>query len=192
MEFISVATYCFYKFLSRKLFFKCPKKFSSTVTAPVTLACYKRPRSIEIIRWICLPADQNDRWPCELSNRMWKRKYSSTPDGPAVSTHPGLTSKIKSKVRKSVNRTISGVNFASYRRAVIEQQDPRLRKIWAQTRIPVVYRQERPKPILARLPYSSDNYTWLRDNYRFKPRWHPTDKSWEYLSPGSMIWLHAC
>ena len=61
----------------------------------------------------------------------------------------------------------------------MEQKDPTLRRIWKQTRIPVVYRQAPPKPILVRLPFSSDNYSWLRGNNRRRPRWDPQHKCWE-------------
>jgi hypothetical protein len=61
----------------------------------------------------------------------------------------------------------------------MEQKDPRLRRIWQQKTTPVVYRQARPKPILVRLPFSSDNYTWLRGNNRHKPKWNAQHKRWE-------------
>jgi len=59
------------------------------------------------------------------------------------------------------------------------QKDPRLRRIWQQTSVPVVYRQATPKPILVRLPFSKDNYTWLRGNNRHKPKWDSQLKRWE-------------
>jgi hypothetical protein len=59
------------------------------------------------------------------------------------------------------------------------QKDPTLRIIWKQARIPVVYRQARPKPILVRLPFSPDNYSWLRGNHHHRPKWDRQHKCWE-------------
>jgi len=61
----------------------------------------------------------------------------------------------------------------------MEAQDPRLRKIWRQTKQPVIYRQQRPKPILVRLPYAIDNYAWVRGEQRRKPAWNKQYKCWE-------------
>jgi len=61
----------------------------------------------------------------------------------------------------------------------MEKQDPRLREIWRQKRIPVIYRRPRPLPTLVRLPYAADNYEWLRGERRHKPKWNPKYKSWE-------------
>ena len=58
-------------------------------------------------------------------------------------------------------------------------KDPNLARIWRQTDIPVVYRQASPGPILVRLPYSPDNYAWLRGDNRHKPKWDAQHKNWE-------------
>lgn len=61
----------------------------------------------------------------------------------------------------------------------MENQDQRLRKIWMQTDIPVIFRQERPEPTLVRLPFSLDNYHWLKGEHRRKPDWDKKFKCWE-------------
>lgn len=62
---------------------------------------------------------------------------------------------------------------------MMDKQDSRLRKIWLQTEIPVIYRQTRPYPVLVRLPYSVGNYKWVRGDARHKPKWDPKYKCWE-------------
>lgn len=61
----------------------------------------------------------------------------------------------------------------------MDKQDPKLRQIWEQTKVPVIYRQARPSPILVRLPFSPDNFIWLRGDKRHKPKWNPKYKCWE-------------
>jgi len=61
----------------------------------------------------------------------------------------------------------------------MNNQDPRLRQIWSQKSIPVIYRQVRPEPLLVRLPYADDNYTWLRGDRRHKPKWDTRHTRWE-------------
>lgn len=61
----------------------------------------------------------------------------------------------------------------------LNEQDPRLREIWQQKAIPVIYRQNRPNPVLLRIPYSSNNLDWIRGNNRNYPRWNPQYKCWE-------------
>jgi hypothetical protein len=51
----------------------------------------------------------------------------------------------------------------------MERQDPKLREIWSQKKIPVAYRQA--KLLLVRLPYAADNRRWLKDNRRKEPKW---------------------
>ncbi|HCY17382.1 MAG TPA: hypothetical protein DHV21_15670 [Curvibacter sp.] len=54
-----------------------------------------------------------------------------------------------------------------------------LDEIWRQGRIPVVFRRERPLPLLIKLPYSLSNKEWLRDGQVRKPSWDAAYKSWE-------------
>lgn len=57
--------------------------------------------------------------------------------------------------------------------------EDRLRKIWRQTVVPVIYRQGKGKPLLIKLPYDSENKAWLQDGRRRKPKWNPQFKCWE-------------
>jgi hypothetical protein len=61
----------------------------------------------------------------------------------------------------------------------MEREDPRLKEIWRQNKIPVVFRREKSKPILVKLPDSNDNYVWLRGERRYKPKWNDQYNSWE-------------
>jgi hypothetical protein len=61
----------------------------------------------------------------------------------------------------------------------MERQDPKLKEIWRQNKIPVVYRRERPKPVLVKLPYADDNFSWLRGERRHKPKRNEQYKCWE-------------
>ncbi len=61
----------------------------------------------------------------------------------------------------------------------MDRQDPKLREIWLQKKIPVVYRQEKSKPLLVRLPYAADNRRWLKNEHRKKPKWDAKRKRWE-------------
>lgn len=58
-------------------------------------------------------------------------------------------------------------------------QDPKLKNTWGQKDVPVVYTQTRSKPVLVKLPYSSNNLTWLRGNQRRKPERNGQFKCWE-------------
>ena len=58
-------------------------------------------------------------------------------------------------------------------------QDQRLREIWFQKKIPVVYRPGGSQRLLVRLPYAADNRIWLKGERRNKPKWNPEHKRWE-------------
>ncbi len=58
-------------------------------------------------------------------------------------------------------------------------QDPKLRAIWRQSAIPVIYKQKRPQPVLVRVPYAANNYLWLRGDQQRKPAWNAQFKCWE-------------
>jgi hypothetical protein len=53
-----------------------------------------------------------------------------------------------------------------------------LKMIWRQGRIPVVFRRNRPLPVLVRVPYAKDNRDWLRVT-RTMPKWNSQYKAWE-------------
>lgn len=55
----------------------------------------------------------------------------------------------------------------------------RIKQIWRQQHIPVIYRSGGGRPLLLRLPYKDDNYEWLRNEKRRKPKWISDKKYWE-------------
>jgi hypothetical protein len=50
--------------------------------------------------------------------------------------------------------------------------------IWRQSQIPVIYRRGRGLPLMVRLPYSPDNFDWLRNENRRKPEYDRQYKCW--------------
>jgi hypothetical protein len=61
----------------------------------------------------------------------------------------------------------------------MEGQDHRLREIWRQTKLPVIYRQGAGSSILVKLPYWEGNFDWLRAENRHKPKWDLKFKCWK-------------
>ena len=59
------------------------------------------------------------------------------------------------------------------------EKDSRLRAIWRNGKIPVVFRREKPNPLLVKLPYSARNYEFLRGENRRKPVWDSKNDRWE-------------
>jgi hypothetical protein len=59
------------------------------------------------------------------------------------------------------------------------QNTNNLRALWHQAKVPVVFRRERPAPLLVKLPYAIDNMEWLRDDQTRKPAWNIKYKAWE-------------
>lgn len=58
-------------------------------------------------------------------------------------------------------------------------KDPKLRQIWEQKLTPVIFRQKDPNRLLVRLPYTSDNWLWLKEGHRYHPRWNSKNCRWE-------------
>jgi len=59
-------------------------------------------------------------------------------------------------------------------------QDPqRIKQIWNQKLIPVIYRRGAGHPLLLRLPYHQTNYIWLRNGKRNKPEWNADKQYWQ-------------
>jgi len=50
--------------------------------------------------------------------------------------------------------------------------------VWRQKKIPVIYRKGKP-PLMVRLPYSENNFDWLRDTKLRRPKWNIEYKCWE-------------
>jgi hypothetical protein len=60
----------------------------------------------------------------------------------------------------------------------MQSPDPRADEIWKQTRLPVVLRGSSIAPLLVKLPYRIDNYAWLQNGRRTKPKWLDDRKAW--------------
>ena len=58
------------------------------------------------------------------------------------------------------------------------ESDLRLKAVWNQTRLPVVVRGGRVRPLVVRLPYHASNRDWLKDERRTKPEWLSSYKAW--------------
>lgn len=62
---------------------------------------------------------------------------------------------------------------------VIEAERERLRRVWEQQAIPVLYRRGAGQALLMRLPYSPTNRAWLQRAGRIHPKWIAGSKHWE-------------
>lgn len=57
--------------------------------------------------------------------------------------------------------------------------DSQLKDLWRQGKIPVVFKRNKPLPVLARIPFAEGNMEWLRNGRRLKPDWCAQFKAWE-------------
>ena len=55
----------------------------------------------------------------------------------------------------------------------------KIRAIWKQQNIPVIYRKGKGYPLFLRLPYNEDNRIWLKGDKRNKPKWIRDKQYWE-------------
>jgi hypothetical protein len=55
----------------------------------------------------------------------------------------------------------------------------KIRWVWKQGKIPVVANKGKGHRLRVRLPYSDDNYRWLRQFGRIRPKWNLEKKCWE-------------
>jgi hypothetical protein len=55
----------------------------------------------------------------------------------------------------------------------------RIKQVWAQTKIPVIYRRGTGYPLLLRMPYKEGNRAWLKQGRRNEPKWIAEKKYWE-------------
>ena len=51
--------------------------------------------------------------------------------------------------------------------------------IWRQKSLPVIYRPGRGDPLLVKLPFRSNNRTWIRGGRQRKPAWNARYECWE-------------
>ncbi len=62
----------------------------------------------------------------------------------------------------------------------MEKRDPKLIEIWRQNKIPIIFRRDKPNPILIKLPGSlRDEYSWIRGSNRYKPKRAEKYSGWE-------------
>lgn len=60
------------------------------------------------------------------------------------------------------------------------ESDPRLKRIWEQTDLPIVLRRDgKGKKLRVRLPFADNNRIWLQDERRTSPLWSQKHKCWE-------------
>lgn len=62
---------------------------------------------------------------------------------------------------------------------MIEAEKERLRQVWEQGTIPVLFRRGPGQALLMRLPYSPTNRAWLQRAGRNNPKWVAGSKHWE-------------
>ncbi|MGF1924720.1 MAG: hypothetical protein ACQUHE_11120 [Bacteroidia bacterium] len=55
----------------------------------------------------------------------------------------------------------------------------RIRQVWSQNLIPVLYRRGTGYPLLMRLPYQEGNRAWLKGYGRNNPQWIKDKQHWE-------------
>jgi hypothetical protein len=60
----------------------------------------------------------------------------------------------------------------------VEINDANLRRVWSQSKVPIVFRGGPIRPLIVRLPYAPDNRDWLREEKRNRPEWIPEEKAW--------------
>lgn len=54
----------------------------------------------------------------------------------------------------------------------------KIKEVWSQQRIPVIYRKGKGHPLLLRLPFKIDNRAWLQAGRRTNPEWNHEKKYW--------------
>ena len=60
----------------------------------------------------------------------------------------------------------------------MSENDSRLTEVWRRSEIPVVVRGGTVRPLVVKLPYSSDNYEWLRNERPRKSEWLMKQRAW--------------
>lgn len=58
-------------------------------------------------------------------------------------------------------------------------QTKNIEAVWRQLSIPVVYRPPDKGEILLKLPFSKNNYEWIKSNNQRKPKWLNQFKCWQ-------------
>jgi hypothetical protein len=55
----------------------------------------------------------------------------------------------------------------------------KIRAVWSQKHIPVIYRKGKGFPLFFKTPYRDDNRVWLKDENRRRPKWVKDKQYWE-------------
>jgi hypothetical protein len=55
----------------------------------------------------------------------------------------------------------------------------KMKAVWMQKNIPVIYRKGKGFPLFLKLPYKEDNRIWLKNKKRNDPKWIGDKKYWE-------------
>lgn len=71
------------------------------------------------------------------------------------------------------------ITLSSIEGPPMEAHDPRLKRIWKQVALPVIYRRTASDPVLIRLPYAAENFEWIRGDNKRKPEWNSQYRCWE-------------
>ena len=61
----------------------------------------------------------------------------------------------------------------------MDPKDPKLRELWRRANPPVIFRRSGSYPLLVRLPFGTNNYSWLRGDKRHKPKWDAKFNCWQ-------------
>jgi len=60
----------------------------------------------------------------------------------------------------------------------MERNGSKLKEVWRQEKIPVVFRKGKGTPLLVKLPASPNNQYWLKDSRRNLPEWSKQYHCW--------------
>lgn len=60
-----------------------------------------------------------------------------------------------------------------------EGTEEKIKQIWRQNSVPVIYRQGGSKPLMIHLPYAKGNKDWIEEGHRNKPAWNQKYKCWQ-------------
>lgn len=55
----------------------------------------------------------------------------------------------------------------------------KIKKIWRQNIIPVIFRKGKGYPLMLKLPFKEDNRAWLKNNRRNEPIWDKEKGHWQ-------------
>jgi hypothetical protein len=92
-----------------------------------------------------------------------------------MTPHGMLSSRAKEVSSPRPNEFLSFPSWSE----VMRTEDDQAARIWRQKMIPVAYRRGGSNPLMVKLPYSPENYAWLKGEHRNKPEWNQKFTCWE-------------